>query len=165
DRQQPDPARAADPPHPPAAREAAAPAADLGDAFEDLDALRDRVDRSPGTGWRKGVDAAVLARIDLAITEAAAARAAGDRASAAARLERELAPGTPARAGQYLAWLAASDHLAAGRTADAARVARWGLGMSASASAERAALSVVLGDALRAAGDAAGAEAAYREAR
>lgn len=132
---------------------------------EDLDELRARVTTkgSSATSWRKGVDADVLARMDAGIARAETLRAAGNPSAAGDALSAVVQP--PARAGQYVATLAARDYLAAGDAQAAAGVAQRGLGLSSAGSPERTALQVAYGDALRAQGDTEGAADVYRQAR
>lgn len=148
---------------------AAAPAAvvsarDEGGGEAGLTELRAKAAKRPSSsGWRKGVGADALTRIDAAIASAASARGSGDPTTAAGLLAAEVGP--PARAGQYLAALAGEDYLTAGNAAAAAAIAERGLALSGSASPERSWLLVVQGDALRALGDTAGAADAYELAR
>jgi hypothetical protein len=147
---------------------AAAPAeAQLSSEDAPADKLSDKRARAEskvadGDGWRKGVDKQQLAKIDAALTQAASLRASGDYQGAGDALAAVVQP--PARAGQYVARLAASDYLAAGQLGAAESVARRGLALGSAKSAERDALLVALGDALQASGDQAGAAAAYDQA-
>lgn len=113
-------------------------------------------------GWRRGVDKATQQVFDAALTEAEATARQGDARGAAERLA--AAVGAPARAGQYVAGRAAASFLTAGDPAAAAAVARRGLALSSDNTPERSQLLLVLGDALQAAGDATGAEDAWRQA-
>jgi hypothetical protein len=161
------------PPAPPKATAAAPPAAEASsDALARRPAAKEDAAPEPRTaavpkdlannGWRRGLDKATQQLFDGALTEAEAQVRSGDLRGGADRLA--AAVGAPPRAGQYVAGRSTSAFLAAGDPAAAVSVARRGLALSSENTPERSQLLLLLGDALQAAGDAAGAEQAWQQA-
>lgn len=157
-------------PPPPAAQDVvqAAPPSKQAAASEPVTPAREAITRADAvpndtsTRWRGTLDATTLQKIDVALGIADASVRAGDPASGAAALEPYIHP--PAIAGQVVADRAARLYLQAGRASAAVAVAQRGLALSTANTPERSALLVTYGDALLQQGDAAGAEAAWRDA-